>query len=273
MSNIVSLDARRTKGALPYGVAFDDEARDGSPIVLPYATDYFHTIEMDIPWRYEDRGMNGFKTVPSYRIHPKYGTLGDDALRRYLAPEVRRVANPWCMLWMWVTKDFLPVAFPLMAEMGFDFKQVVIWVKSRQAVCEECGGFGPSFGMGGWLRNSAEFLLLGSTDSGFRPLNAARTANLLRTMGNFADVTAAVRSLVGALTEAGVPKRIWREQLASLMDYASAQVIVAPRGKHSKKPEDAYDMIRRNSPAPRLSMFSRRVIDGFEVWGDEAPSV
>jgi N6-adenosine-specific RNA methylase IME4 len=43
----------------------------------------------------------------------------------------------------------------------------------------------------------------------------------------------------------------------------------APRGGHSAKPEAAYDMIRANSPEPRLSIFQRSAREGFECWGNE----
>ena len=39
----------------------------------------------------------------------------------------------------------------------------------------------------------------------------------------------------------------------------------------SKKPEGFYDLLRRVTPAPRLDVFGRRRIAGFQSWGDEAP--
>ncbi len=48
-------------------------------------------------------------------------------------------------------------------------------------------------------------------------------------------------------------------------------VIVAARGKHSEKPQDAYDRIQRACAGPRLEVFGRAAREGWTVVGNEAP--
>ena len=46
-------------------------------------------------------------------------------------------------------------------------------------------------------------------------------------------------------------------------------VIFAAQGRHSQKPDEAFDMIAKLSPSPRVELFARGRREGFEVWGKE----
>lgn len=46
-------------------------------------------------------------------------------------------------------------------------------------------------------------------------------------------------------------------------------LITAPRGQHSRKPEEARTMIERVSAGPYLELFAREQAPGWDVWGNE----
>lgn len=65
-----------------------------------------------------------------------------------------------------------------------------------------------------------------------------------------------------------------RGQGTSLVQSGSVpNVFIAPRGRHSEKPAAAFDLIRRVSPGPYLSLFERALRPGFDVVGDEISQV
>lgn len=52
---------------------------------------------------------------------------------------------------------------------------------------------------------------------------------------------------------------------------ARESAFLAPRTRHSKKPDAAFELIEQTSPGPRLEMFARQPRDGWYVWGNEIP--
>jgi N6-adenosine-specific RNA methylase IME4 len=49
------------------------------------------------------------------------------------------------------------------------------------------------------------------------------------------------------------------------------EVIIAPVGEHSEKPDEAYRRMKRLYGGPYLELFARRERDGWKTWGDELP--
>lgn len=43
-----------------------------------------------------------------------------------------------------------------------------------------------------------------------------------------------------------------------------------PRGRHSEKPKDFFDLVERLSPGPHLEMYARGPRDGWAVWGNQS---
>jgi N6-adenosine-specific RNA methylase IME4 len=49
------------------------------------------------------------------------------------------------------------------------------------------------------------------------------------------------------------------------------EVVVAPVGEHSEKPDEVYRRIERLYPGPYLELFARKPRKGWTVWGNEVP--
>jgi N6-adenosine-specific RNA methylase IME4 len=51
------------------------------------------------------------------------------------------------------------------------------------------------------------------------------------------------------------------------------QIILAPRGRHSKKPAETRDrIVALMGDLPRIELFAREAADGWDCWGNEAPN-
>jgi N6-adenosine-specific RNA methylase IME4 len=56
----------------------------------------------------------------------------------------------------------------------------------------------------------------------------------------------------------------------TLQSAKVSQVILAPRGKHSKKPDETRDrIVSLYGDRPRIELFARNKCDGWSVWGNE----
>jgi N6-adenosine-specific RNA methylase IME4 len=137
-----------------------------------------------------------------------------------------------CHLWLWATSNFLPDALKVMGGLGFEYKTSAVWVKCQPVV------------------------RIGHVDHCIEQPYA--DVGLQIGLGQYMR-HAHEWLLLGTRGQAVVPPPQMRRP----------SVIFAPRTKHSEKPADAYTLIERTSPEPRLEMFARAERSGWDVWGNE----
>jgi N6-adenosine-specific RNA methylase IME4/ParB-like chromosome segregation protein Spo0J len=59
---------------------------------------------------------------------------------------------------------------------------------------------------------------------------------------------------------------------APLPENRPSSVITAPRREHSRKPDEAYELIERMYPElPKIELFARNAREGWAAWGNQAP--
>lgn len=219
-------------------------------ISLPYETAAYHCVVEDYPWEYKEKGHRGNEggTRPDQRLHPLYDRM---SLAEIYAcgPEVLRVCAPKCHRWTWTTEPFLSDTENLLKTQGFAVKRHFIWVKTTDGINQKISG-----------------------------------------LDRFtADEVAIAERVLAAMSIPGKPYpraggRYWGKTcceylLLSTNDRSfqiangrkESQVFFAPSQKHSAKPNVAFEIIARNSPGPRLSIFERTPRDGFECWGNQMP--
>jgi N6-adenosine-specific RNA methylase IME4 len=50
---------------------------------------------------------------------------------------------------------------------------------------------------------------------------------------------------------------------------SQVNIMISRKEEHSKKPDQAYDLIQRCSPGPYLELFARQRVSGWTQWGDQ----
>ena len=124
----------------------------------------FGVVLGDPPWRYPEGDF-----LPGLAVEHHYPTLSTDEIAGYRDAEGRSVADlasPDAALFLWTTTTHLPDALRVMAAWGFEYFTKFTWVK-------------PSIGLGFWVRNRHEDLLIGRRGTLAAPLPEARPDNVI----------------------------------------------------------------------------------------------
>lgn len=132
-------------------VIFEPDSESQSFTDLSEIETKFKTVYADPPWQYSNQA-----TRASTDNHYSTMTVAD-----ICALPIASMVEPKALLFLWTTNGFLRESFSVMDAWGFEFKSSMVWVK-------------PQMGIGNYVRNAHEFLLIGSR-GGMRTAAAGRS--------------------------------------------------------------------------------------------------
>jgi N6-adenosine-specific RNA methylase IME4 len=163
----------------------------------------YPVLYADPPWKFHLYGPDTARVAERH-----YPTMTTE---RICALPVPSLATPDAVLFMWAPAPLLNDALNVMAAWGFEYITNMVWVKDK-------------IGVGHWVRNQHELLLIGRRGEFPTPEPANRPCS----------------------------------------------VIEAPRREHSRKPDEAYEMIERMYPElAKIELFARGARAGWAAWGNE----
>lgn len=193
----------------------------------------FRCIVADPPWSFRDLGS---RMTPSYkgrgRKHSHYSVTPLEKLTTYDAPFVRALADNPSLLFLWCPNVLIleGQATAVARAWGFRPKQIVPWIKTDKRGNPRLGG-------GHYTRVVSESLVI---------CTRGRATSLIRDKG-----------IAGLIMQA--------DPGISLLEP-----IIAPRTKHSAKPDESYKMIQRLCVGPRLELYARRRYSTrWTAWGNQ----
>lgn len=192
----------------------------------------FHCVVADPPW--DERGGGRIKRGAD-RHYPLL-TVPEIIQTMLTCPHWAQVGSD-AHLWLWVTDNFLEGGLEVMKALGFRYIRTLVWVKVRE----------PRH----WKTR--------------RPMARGKRWRQLLTQRR-------LRVGLGQYLRGSHELALFGVRGKSMVpppEQRRPSVVVATRGRHSAKPDEAFGVFESVSPGPRLEIFARRPRDGWTVWGNE----
>ena len=144
---------------------------------------------------------------------------------------IQKLAAENSVLFLWATCPMLREALEVISAWGFRYKSIAFQWVKTYKPKAD-GTAQPFFGLGRWTRGNTEPCLLATR---------------------------------------GRPKRIANDVGQLILDPAE-ELLVAPVTRHSAKPPETRDrIVRLMGDVPRLELFARERVLGWDAWGNELP--
>lgn len=215
--------------------------------ILGHEVGRFATIELDLPWDGREKGCHGWAGVQAYEVDAasKYDVMSLSDMEDFGRQVIADHSEPLLDFWMWTTDLFLDDSFRLIEAWGLARKRTHIWVKTTDG--------------------------LKKTQAGLKEFSRQE-------LDTAEEVMWACGIPGKPNPKTGYWGKLGHEYLHLCTNHSGrrtlnatreSSVFYAPAKDHSCKPDIAYEIIARNSPGPRASLFQRYERDGFWCWGNQ----
>jgi len=205
---------------------------DGMPRV---AVQMINTLLTDPPWL--ERG--GGKIKRGADRHYVLMSVKDILVTLQQSKQLETI-GPDAHCYMFVTNNFLRDGLWLMAELGFRYVTNICWVKVKD----------------NWPRSMMDLATKGDLYLTPETWQQALDDALRIGLGQYFRGSHEL-CLFGVRGKCQKPAK------------ALPSAFMAPRGRHSAKPERIYQIIEQSSPGPYLELFARSKRPGWTSWGNE----
>ena len=167
----------------------------------------YNIIYIDPPWKYKENWGNG-------AVKHHYPTMKFEDIKKL---KIQNLADDNCHIYLWVTNPFIQEGLELIKVWGFNYKQIVTWIKTKKGK--------PMMGLGYYFRVCTEHCIF---------------------------------AVKGKLPR---------------LDKSIKNIIFSEQTKHSTKPPEFRNIIIRHSgDLPRIELFARERVKGWDTWGNEVPN-
>lgn len=208
----------------------------------------YRIVLADPPWHYRDRNKAGNRQL-------KYGTTVTDVLSRL---DVGSICARDAALFLWVTGPQLADGLRLVAAWGFRFSTIAFaWTKTRSTAAS---------------RRRAEEVICSRFGAG-EPDDRSNARAIVAALDGEGLLLPTLHVGQGQSTRANVELVLlgWRGRLERVAADVR-QPLLSPLLGHSRKPDEVHHRIERLlGDRPRIELFARRRIAGWDAWGDQVP--
>lgn len=210
----------------------------------------YRTVMIDPPWNESGGGKIKRGADRHYKLIRNKKTVRD-VIKAFPEFELDENAH----MYLWVTNNRLADGIWLMEELGFTYITNIAWVK---IVPEDK-----------WDKNRWDSLLSWGLRFGMK---SAVVRWFLDKAGLGQYFRGQHELMLFGRKGKGKDPSVFREDVDLWGRKYIGTVIFAPRGKHSEKPDEAYELVEARSKGPYLDVFARRGRKGWGTCGDEAPA-